>query len=153
MSSYIFYAHSYHLELNQLLSFKFCLVLCVCLSLWMWMDEFLSVCTEWLIRKRPLPPPSSSILPLIFPRHRTPRLLFHLPLVHMLSLFTILHLLPLISLLSYLFSLFNPPFIPFKMNVHTLRHLPGAVVARQHCFLLPKQKKKESMIYSMRREI
>lgn len=77
MSLYIFYGHSYHLELNQLLSFRICfppsLCVCVCLSLWMWMDEFLSGCTEWLIRKLPLAPPVLHPSPRVsMPSHSSP---------------------------------------------------------------------------------
>lgn len=113
------------------------------------------VCTERLIRKRPLTPlPHPPSFPSSFLTITLLAFCFISLLARTLSIFTDL-LLSLMSLLSYLFSLLTPPFVPFKMtrNVHTLHHPSGAVVARQHCFLLPKQKKKtKSMIYSIKRE-
>lgn len=141
MSSYIFHGHSYHLELNQLLSFKICFAVSVVEPLYM--KGRVSVClyriTDYKEAFTPTPP--SCTLPLIFPCHHTSHPLFHLPLVHMLSIFADLLLPHLSPLHHYLLCLFNSSFIPFKMTRNVRTHcaialallLPGNIV-----FLLPK---------------
>lgn len=154
MSSYIFYDHSYHLESNQLLSFKICFSPCVCVCVWAFVCErasfWPSIQNDRLGRGLYPPHPSPY---LSIPSHSSPSLSSpsrpYVIYLHQIS--------PSLASLHFptFFCLFNPPFTPFQMtrNVHTLRHLSGAVVARQHCFLLPKQKKdREPMIYSIKRE-